>query len=534
MSAKKLTYSNDKKTISKQEPRKLATKDSDIHSRQQSHPASLIQRSRLDLGSLAARDILQLQRTIGNRAVGRILAGTRDGLNSQNQSAQRQVEPDKENQTGLPDKLKAGIESLSGMAMDDVKVQYNSSKPAEVQALAHTQGSIIYIGPGQEKHLPHEAWHVAQQKQGRVTTGNVQSKGASINDDPGLETEADQMGLMASKGDFFEDTQTNPVSQSVQREVIQLKKVPETVGSDDFGQFETTKFVEAEGKGVEIILKFHPNESKVDAKKIALSQSYRVTTASGTAYGNDPNQATKMVPSGKSGAGYTIDQLSGSNNPIYAQNANLGATQELKDTPQSANKTTDATVLGKNTNYELGHCFKEKDTDDKKKKHSAGLYDKPQGEKNKGESKMFETAALAIEGTDKDKYYGSVKWGYKMEGTKAAPTVTKMDIEVASKGTPTANFIEAAKLWNVGKTRGTIQVIADPQATVLKHDASGTEKLAKGTKLKQLETNMWGTDPSIKAEVLKADGTGSGKIIYIKNSDVKDMGDGSATKKLPV
>ena len=68
---------------------------------------------------------------------------------------------------------------------------------------------------------------------------------------------------------------------------------------------------------------------------------------------------------------------------------------------------------------------------------------------------------------------------------------------------------------------------------MLKGDNSGTEKLAKGAKLKQLETVMWGADPAIKAEVLKADGTGSGKIIYIKNSDVKDTGSGADTKDLP-
>jgi hypothetical protein len=109
-----------------------------------------------------------------------------------------------------------------------------------------------------------------------------------------------------------------------------------------------------------------------------------------------------------------------------------------------------------------------------------------------------------------------------------------MDIEEASKGTPTANFIEPAKLWNVGKTPGTIKVTADPEATVLKGDASGTETLAKDTKVKQLGAVMWGTDPAIKVEVLKTDGTGSGKIIFIKTSDVKDMGDGSANKKLPI
>ncbi len=88
--------------------------------------------------------------------------------------------------SGLPVQLKAGIESLSGFSMDDVRVHYNSSKPAEVNALAYAQGSDIHLGAGQEKHLPHEAWHVVQQKQGRVRP-TMQLKGrVQINDDAGL------------------------------------------------------------------------------------------------------------------------------------------------------------------------------------------------------------------------------------------------------------------------------------------------------------------------------------------------------------
>ena len=74
----------------------------------------------------------------------------------------------RENNTGMPDNLKAGVENLSGIDMSDVRVHYNSSKPAEVGALAYTQGTNIHVAPGQERHLPHEAWHVVQQVQGRV------------------------------------------------------------------------------------------------------------------------------------------------------------------------------------------------------------------------------------------------------------------------------------------------------------------------------------------------------------------------------
>jgi hypothetical protein len=103
----------------------------------------------------------------------------------------------KKNQTGMPDQLKDGIENLSGLSMDDVKVQYNSPKPAQLQAHAYAQGSDIHIAPGQEQHLAHEAWHVVQQKQGRVSP-TTQLKDAAINDDSSLETEATQMGERAA------------------------------------------------------------------------------------------------------------------------------------------------------------------------------------------------------------------------------------------------------------------------------------------------------------------------------------------------
>jgi len=105
----------------------------------------------------------------------------------------------KPNNTGLPDNLKSGIESLSGMSMDNVKVHYNSSQPAQLNALAYAQGSDIHVGPGQEKHLPHEAWHVVQQAQGRVQPTKQMKEGVPVNDDQGLEREADVMGEKAAQ-----------------------------------------------------------------------------------------------------------------------------------------------------------------------------------------------------------------------------------------------------------------------------------------------------------------------------------------------
>ncbi|NQE46899.1 eCIS core domain-containing protein [Herbaspirillum rubrisubalbicans] len=101
------------------------------------------------------------------------------------------------NSTGLPRQLKAGVESLSGMSMNHVHVQYNSSRPAQLNAHAYAQGSDIHLAPGQEKHLPHEAWHVVQQAQGRVRPTMQMKAGLPVNDDAGLEHEADVMGARA-------------------------------------------------------------------------------------------------------------------------------------------------------------------------------------------------------------------------------------------------------------------------------------------------------------------------------------------------
>ena len=118
------------------------------------------------------------------------------GMADAHASQQQPLQP-KENKTGLPDQLKTGVENLSGYSMDGVKVHYNSHKPGQLQAHAFAQGTDIHVAPGQQKHLPHEAWHVVQQKQGRVKATTQLKSGQAVNDDTGLEHEADVMGNRA-------------------------------------------------------------------------------------------------------------------------------------------------------------------------------------------------------------------------------------------------------------------------------------------------------------------------------------------------
>jgi hypothetical protein len=127
--------------------------------------------------------------------------------------------------TGLPDRLRQGAEALSGQSLADVRVHYGSPKPAEVSALAYTQGREIHVAPGQERHLPHEVWHAVQQKQGRVRSTTA-VHGHPVNDDSALEHEADRMGeraLQTRTGDGAKTVQAPTPAGQGSAEVCQGK-----------------------------------------------------------------------------------------------------------------------------------------------------------------------------------------------------------------------------------------------------------------------------------------------------------------------
>jgi outer membrane protein OmpA-like peptidoglycan-associated protein len=120
----------------------------------------------------------------------------------------------------IPRPLKTGLEVLSGMDLSGVRVHNNSSKPAQLKASAYTQGQDIHVASGQEKHLPHEGWHAVQQMQGRVKP-TMQAKGVSINDDAGLEREADVMGAKALQMKWEEEVTGSSNTTAVQSTMVQ-------------------------------------------------------------------------------------------------------------------------------------------------------------------------------------------------------------------------------------------------------------------------------------------------------------------------
>ncbi|MCK5243991.1 MAG: DUF4157 domain-containing protein, partial [Desulfobacterales bacterium] len=157
------------------------------------------------------------------------------------------------NNTGMSDHLKSGLENLSGMNLSSVRVHPNSSKPAQLNALAYTQGQDIHLGPGQEKHLPHEGWHAVQQMQGRVRP-TIQAKvGVSINDDEELEREADVMGTKALQVKRAQQATTASAHQgstSLQRDAAPRKQkaAPKLIQRKEQSRKEINQRIEAINK----------------------------------------------------------------------------------------------------------------------------------------------------------------------------------------------------------------------------------------------------------------------------------------------
>ena len=124
---------------------------------------------------------------------------------SQNQSNQNSSSGSR---SSMSAPVKSKMENSFGTSFGDVNIHTDSSQAKSMGALAFTQGSNVHFAPGQynpqsssgQALLGHELTHVVQQRAGRVAVPH-QSKGAPINADHSLETEADNLGAKAAKGE---------------------------------------------------------------------------------------------------------------------------------------------------------------------------------------------------------------------------------------------------------------------------------------------------------------------------------------------
>lgn len=219
--------------------------------------------------------------------------------------------------------------------------------------------------------------------------------------------------------------------------VLQLAPVETSYGI--FNDESYTEINNDEKTGVNIKLTFDP--STANATKIGMVQSVK-SYKDNQAIVMDDRQKPMVTADGYPFSGYKIDRLFGHNNPIYGSD-NLKSTDDLTKTEKTDVPGHDVGDNEDDAKYKLGFRYENKGVWEKEK---AEMYDTPglfQPPINSGQ--IFETTALAIDGCDKNRYYGSVKWGWTKDGTGA---YTKLLFEKVSDGTPSKNFTEAAKLWN--------------------------------------------------------------------------------------
>lgn len=226
-------------------------------------------------------------------------------INREEKSSNNQQVERKPNKTGIPDRLKAVIEHFSGLSLDEVRVHYNSEKPAAVDAHAYTEGLNIYIAPGQEKHLAHEVWHVVQQMRKKLPATETKD-GTKINKDPKMEEDAAQMGNLAEHTtvDTTENTtnlqQVNPQQEVVQR--VKLTEVELAAAFEQRGGF----FTAANSEVVEV----WDNDW-------AESNCHGYTINETSGYALDPSEL--------------LDQVGGDSIAVFVRNGQIGHSGKYED-----------------------------------------------------------------------------------------------------------------------------------------------------------------------------------------------------------
>lgn len=371
----------------------------------------------------------------------------------------------------LPGGLRTSMESYFNTSLSHVRIHADAQSQASAERLnarAYTLGSNIHlgkesVGASGKAHsalLAHEVVHTMQQ-------GPVQARAKPKvgNSDDAFEQQADTLAAGYSRYVRNPRDQlaiglrnSTPVRKlSGGGSVIQRSRI-----STHFGEFEDYKYqdmTDSSGSqvGVEMYMKFHPGNN-VRADLIGMTQA-----AEGQLNSNQINQGIYGQRSATRGAGvgHFIDRLEGYPNPIYPTTKSVvagGSASDLADyqttgitalTP--AQQTAQAASTGITGRRYTGwgqHGYR-KVVSGSYVTQAAELYDAPAvGGAGANSEQVFETTALAISGSDRGTYYGSVEWGWRKDATG---TFSRLPFRLVSQGVPSVNFLTAANIWNVSK-----------------------------------------------------------------------------------
>lgn len=169
MSLKKQTHSNDKGSAKQKSP-KRATKNPDTLALRQTLPTTTLQRVRLDPSSLTPREVLQLQRAVGNRVVYKLL--TKTGTHSVIQ-AKLSVGP-------VVDKYEQEADRAARQMVSQISTPAPTSQPIQRQ-----QDRVAHLN-----FLPTTA----------LPSGSIQRAVIQQNTVDGLTADLDTTDLAAAKG----------------------------------------------------------------------------------------------------------------------------------------------------------------------------------------------------------------------------------------------------------------------------------------------------------------------------------------------
>lgn len=133
------------------------------------------------------------------------------------------VTPPERQHPDLPLDLQMNMESSFGQDFSGVDIHRNSQQAQHMNALAYTQGESIHFAPGEfnphsergRNLIGHEFAHIVQQRSGVVQPTAVLGKGLEINDNQGLENEADTLGRKAVQGEAVREYQSPSLGMKI-------------------------------------------------------------------------------------------------------------------------------------------------------------------------------------------------------------------------------------------------------------------------------------------------------------------------------
>jgi len=337
---------------------------------------------------------------------------------------------------------RAFFEPRFGADFGDVHVHSDAraaSLARSINARAFTLGHNVVFGAGEyssdpksgRKLIAHELTHVVQQ------------------------------GAAALKG------KAPIIQRNAGKDLIQ-RAVTETKQDSYAGLFELAKHNPLGGPTFrtpakyDVKLEFNPYQV-VDCEDIALTQS-SVALINGTPVFASPADRSRALTAAEGTEGLAIDRLSGKKSPYYGRN--------------NSGTVAAGTQSGERTG-----------TGGSEKRKKAFLSDKPGLAVRSAGKKLamdFESCAICAKGVDQDVYYGCVSWGFDID---AVDKFTEHPFNLISKGTPSTNFLEAAKKWNAQ----TVPVATDdlPLPTHKTKQTSMTEAQLKA-EIKTLKTTLKG------------------------------------------